>query len=224
MIILFGSDKEIGKEFKTKLELLKIPCFCWPTSDKTTFYELEDWYEDSNYPLIGGVINANEYIPDKNVKDQSSLTELTINNNILFPQILTNWCMLNDIPLGHISNTCIYTGTKDDQSLFTENDDPNFTFKENADLYSSTKALSEKIVLKWNKSYIWRSGVLFDDLTDIKDNLKDKISFSNKHEFVNACIKILNSDKINYGIYNIVNIGNVDNKKILDVGIEMKKL
>jgi len=222
MIILFGSENDLGKEFKTQLELLKIPCFCWPSSSKTTFYNLEDWYEDANYPLIGGVINADEYVPNKNVENKNSINELIINDNILFPQILTNWCMLNDIPLGHVSNTCIYSGRREDGLPFTEEDDPNFTFNQNSDLYSGTKALSEKIVLKWDKSYIWRMGVLFDELTDLEKNSQDDICFSNKKEFVNACITILNNKK-DYGIYNIVNGGNVDNKKLFNIGIEIKK-
>jgi len=164
MIILFGSNGYVGIEFKKQLELLKIPFFAWPNSHKTTFEDLEEWYDSAGYPLIGGVINAAGYTGKPNVDACELDKESTLHGNIIWPQILTDWCMLNDIPLGHISSGCIYTGRRDDGNPFTEEDEPNFTFKQgNCSFYSGTKAIAETIVSKWEKSYIWRLRIPFDE-------------------------------------------------------------
>ena len=136
MIILFGSTGYIGTEFKKQLDLIKKPVFYWPNTSKTTFEDLERWYEDLNYPLIGAAINAAGFTGKPNVDACESLKEETIHGNIVWPQILTDWCMLNDIPLGHVSSGCIYGGKREDGKGFTEEDEPNFCFKYNNSSWS----------------------------------------------------------------------------------------
>mgnify|MGYP003348593912 CR=1 FL=1 len=67
MIILFGSTGYIGSEFKRQLEELKLPFFCWPNTSKTTFADLEKWYDEAGYPMIGYAINAAGYTGKPNV-------------------------------------------------------------------------------------------------------------------------------------------------------------
>ena len=114
MIILFGSSGYIGSEFKRQLEELKLPFFCWSNSSKTTFVDLEKWYDASGYPIIDAVINAAGYTGKPNVDACESNKEDTLHGNVLWPQILTDWCILNDIPLGHVSSGCIYQGRRSD--------------------------------------------------------------------------------------------------------------
>ena len=164
MIILFGSTGYIGSEFKRQLEELKLPFFCWTNSSKTTFADLEKWYDDAGYPFIGTVINAAGYTGKPNVDACEKNKEDTLHGNVLWPQILTNWCTLNDIVLGHVSSGCIYQGRRDDGKPFTEEDAPNFTWeKNNGSFYSGTKAIGEKVVSKWNKSYVWRLRIPFEE-------------------------------------------------------------
>jgi len=149
MILLFGSNGYIGSEFKKQLTNLKLPVFCWQNTHKTTFKDLEDWFLNENRPQIDYVINAAGYTGKPNVDACEKNKEDTVHGNIVWPQVLTNWCELHDIPLGHVSSGCIYEGRRIDGTPFTEQDEPNFSFKyNNSSFYSGTKVIAETIVGK----------------------------------------------------------------------------
>lgn len=226
MIILFGSNGYIGSEFKRQLEESKLSVFCWPNSSKTTFVDLEKWYDSKGYPFVDAVINAAGYTGKPNVDSCELNKEVTLHGNVLWPQILTDWCILNDIPFGHVSSGCIYQGRRDDGKPFTEEDEPNFTWeKNNGSFYSGTKAISEKVVSKWEKSYIWRLRIPFEEndnsrnyiskLLKYEKLLQAENSISNKKEFVNACIQSI-VKKIPYGIYNVTNTGYITTDVIVE--------
>jgi UDP-glucose 4,6-dehydratase len=227
MIILFGATGYIGSEFKRQLELQKIPVFLWPNTHKTTFQDLENWYDEAGYPLIGGVINAAGFTGKPNVDACELNKDATIHGNIIWPQILTDWCMLNDIPLGHVSSGCIYEGRRSDGKPFTEEDAPNFSFAQNnCSFYSGTKAIAENIVSKWDKSYIWRLRIPFEEknnprnylskMLNYKKLLNAENSISNKQEFVSACIETMNK-KVPYGIYNVTNTGFTTTEEVVKI-------
>lgn len=226
MIILFGSTGYIGSEFVKQLAELKLPVFLWPNTRNTTFKDLEKWYDEAGYPLIGAAINAAGYTGKPNV-DACELDKVgTIHGNITWPQILTDWCMLNDIPLGHVSSGCIYEGRRPDGTPFTEEDEPNFSFKyNNSSFYSGTKAIAETIVSKWEKSYIWRLRIPFEEYDNSRNYISKILrynllldaenSVSNKQEFASACIQTL-TKKVPYGIYNVTNGGYITTKGITE--------
>ena len=95
MIILFGSTGYIGSEFKRQLEQKNIEFKCWPNAAKTTFHDLEKWYENAGYPIIDAAINASGYTGKPNVDACETNKDICIHANIIFPQILTDWCVLN---------------------------------------------------------------------------------------------------------------------------------
>ena len=217
MIILFGSTGYIGSEFKRQLEQKQIEFKCWSDTSNTTFYDLEKWYAEAGYPIIDVAINAAGYTGKPNVDACELDKESTIHGNIVWPQILTDWCMLNDIQLGHVSSGCIYSGRRVDGEPFTEEDVPNFSFvQNNCSFYSGTKAIAEKIVSKWNKNYIWRLRIPFEENNNSRNYISkmlkyDKLlqaenSISNKQEFVSACIQTF-TNKVPFGIYNVTNTG-----------------
>lgn len=225
MIILFGSTGYIGSEFKKQLENLKVPFFCWPNSSKTTFNDLEKWYDESGYPLIGAAINAAGYTGKPNVDACEIHKEDTLRGNIVWPQILADWCTLNDIPLGHVSSGCIYQGRRADGKAFTEDDEPNFGFQNNSSFYSGTKLLGEQIVKKWEKHYIWRLRIPFEEFSNDRNYiskllrynklLRAENSISNKQEFVDASIQSILKE-IPYGTYNVTNTGYITTDMIVD--------
>lgn len=226
MIILFGSTGYIGSEFKRQLEQKQIEFKCWNDTANTTFYDLEKWYADAGYPVIDVVINAAGYTGKPNVDACELAKEDTIHGNIVWPQILTDWCMLNDITLGHVSSGCIYSGRRLDGEPFTEEDEPNFSFKQNnCSFYSGTKAIAEKIVSKWNKNYIWRLRIPFEENNNSRNYISkmlryDKLlqaenSISNKQEFVSACIQTF-TNKVPFGIYNVTNTGYITTDSLIE--------
>lgn len=221
IIILFGAKGYIGSEFESQLKKLNIPIFCWSNSKGCTFKDLQKWSEalKFNFPeiKIAAAINAAGYVGKPNVDACEKNKNETLLGNVVWPQILTDWCIANDIPLAHISSGCIYQGHRADGKPFTEEDEPNFSFKDSkCSFYSGTKALAEKIVSKFEKSYILRLRIPFDEnnnernfiskMIRYEEILKSENSISNKHDFVRASISLI-LKKADYGIYNIVNSG-----------------
>jgi UDP-glucose 4,6-dehydratase len=226
MIILFGSNGYIGSEFKKQLTELNLSFYCWENTSNTTIFQLNEWYKKLGYPKVDIAINCAAYIGKPNVEVCEYNKEPTILGNIVWPNIITTWCILNDITLGHISSGCIYSGCRLDGKPFTEEDVPNLTFiQNNCNFYCGTKALSEKIVKQWEKSYIWRIRLPFEENNNPRNYISklinyDKLliannSLSNKKELVAACIKTF-SKKVPYGIYNVVNSGYVNTEKVID--------
>lgn len=230
MIILFGSNGYIGEEFAKQLKHLNKNVYYWPNTRKTTFQDLEKWYELRRYPYIDTVINAAGYTGKPNVDSCEIEKSLTVHGNIVWPQILTDWCILNDIPLGHVSSGCIYTGKKEDDTGFTEEDKPNFSWNQNnCSFYSGTKSIGEDIVSKWEKNYIWRLRIPFENVNNNRNYLSKILNYkkllnaensiSNKQEFVSACIQLILRNSP-FGIYNVTNTGYITTEQIVD---KMKK-
>lgn len=226
MILLFGSSGYIGNEFKKQLAELKLPVFLWPNAHKTTFADLEKWYDEAGYPLVGAVINAAGYTGKPNVDACELNKEATIHGNVVWPQILTDWCELNNIPLAHVSSGCIYEGKRSDGNPFTEEDIPNFSFAQNnCSFYSGTKVIGEQVITKWEKHYIWRLRIPFEEFDNSRNYISKILKYeklldaensvSNKHEFVSACIQTI-TKKVPYGIYNVTNGGYITTKGITD--------
>jgi len=223
MIILFGGNGYIGSEFKRQLDKKQIPFFNWDISRKTTFSQLQTFVK---YNKISHVINAAGYTGKPNVDACELNKQETFHGNVLWPQILVHFCRLNDIVLGHVSSGCIYTGKKPDGSGFSEEDEPNFSFKQNnCSFYSGTKALAETSISSYEKNYIWRLRIPFE----AKDNPRNYISkmlkypkllqaensISNKQEFASACIDCIEKS-VPFGIYNIVNTGSITTDQLVD--------
>lgn len=226
MIILFGATGYIGSEFKKQLAELKLPVFIWPNAKKTTFKDLELWYEEAGYPLIGAVINAAGYTGKPNVDSCEIHKADTIHGNIVWLQILTDWCILNDIPLGHVSSGCIYEGRRSDGKPFTEEDEPNFSFDyNNSSFYSGTKVIAENIVKKHEKHYIWRLRIPFEEYDNSRNYISKILKYeklldaentvSNKQEFVSACIQTIQKE-VPYGTYNVANGGYITTKSVVE--------
>lgn len=225
MILLFGSTGYIGSEFKKQLEYNKILHYCCPSAKHTTYYDLESMYEDMNYPVIEAVINAAGYTGKPNVDACENNKEETLQGNVLWPQILTDFCMLNEIPLLHVSSGCIYEGDNFKKG-FTEKDVPNLRFDlQNCSFYSGTKTMAEDVVCKFKKSWICRLRIPFEEYDNPRNYISKLLSYdtllnvenslSNKHEFVSACINMI-KNKVDYGIYNVTNTGYIETKQVID--------
>jgi len=223
MILLFGSNGYIGNEFKNQLSKRNIAFIAWEGARKTSFDQLQTLLK---FNKINYVINAAGYTGKPNVDACELNKQETFYGNVLWPQMLVHFCQLNDIVLGHVSSGCIYTGKRVDGSGFTEEDEPNFSFKQNnCSFYSGTKALAETSVFSYKKNYIWRLRIPFE----AKDNPRNYISkmlkypkllqaensISNKEEFVNACIECIVKN-VPFGIYNVVNTGAITTGALVD--------
>lgn len=222
MILLFGSRGYIGSEFKKQLSKRKIPFISWQGARKTSFDQLQTLFKLNK---INYVINAAGYTGKPNVDACELNKEETFYGNVLWPQILVHFCQLNDIVLGHVSSGCIYAGKRQDGSGFTEEDEPNFSFKQNnCSFYSGTKALAETSVSSYEKNYIWRLRIPFEKNDNPRNYISKMLkypkllqaenSISNKEEFVSACIECIIKN-VPFGIYNVVNTGSITTEALV---------
>jgi UDP-glucose 4,6-dehydratase len=233
MILLIGSSGYIGKEFVSQL-----------VKNQINFVTLS--YKDCNEnnltsliknKKINYIINSAAFVGKPNIEACESQKDKCISGNILLPILIKNVCEKHNIIYCHISTGCLYNGDSNSEKGFSENDEPNFTFEQNnCGFYTGTKALAEKEIKEYSKSYIWRIRLPFENVNNDRNYISkvinyntliiEKNSLSNKKEFVSACIESIKK-QIPFGIYNITNSGSISAvdvvKKIIDTIIPDKK-
>jgi len=119
--------------------------------------------------------------------------------NAVLPGVIREVCEHLRLPWGHVSSGCIYTGARPDGSGFTEDDAPNFSFRQNnCSFYSGCKALGEEVLAGAEQCFIWRLRIPFDEYDSPRNYISkmmryDRLlsatnSLSQLTEFANASI------------------------------------
>jgi dTDP-4-dehydrorhamnose reductase len=243
MILLLGGNGYIGTEFRKQLDLTSRQYFTAPHSEHT----LEEALESLSYdPNPGFVINCAGYTGKPNVDACETQQDECYKLNVDYPKRLRMLCEGYGFPWLHVSSGCIYKGAKlsgqvvddirpyyedavDCQGMiegFTEEDEPNFSFKHPpCSFYSGTKALGE-IELKDRNGYVCRLRIPFDTENNPRNYLTkllkypkyyDNInSLSQRGEFVSACLSLIDQ-KAPYGIYNVTNPGYVSTETVVSM-------
>lgn len=176
------------------------------------------------------LINAAGYTGKPNV-DACELDKTNcLFGNAILPGRIAEACAAANIPWGHVSSGCIFTGKNADGTGFTETDAPNFTFRQNnCSFYSGTKALGEEILAGAPSVYIWRLRIPFDHresprnyltkLMRYQRLLEAENSISQLQEFVAATFACWEKH-IPYGTYNVTNPGHVTTREVVDLILE----
>ena len=242
MVLLLGATSYIGQAFARALRRRKdafIP-LSRSTFDYSRFEFLFDYVRKINPNLL---INSddNDETPGQELAETERMEMLQANT--VLPQTIARVCGATNTPWGHISSGSIYCGAKigqngqfsveEDLSLdsvrrlfaahperfrgFSEQDEPNFSFKSVCTFYSGTKALAEES-LHSSRNYIWRLRLPFNETNDranflsqLQNNshLHDSInSLSQLDECVSACLDLWDR-RAPFGTYNVVNPGAV---------------
>ena len=251
MIILLGSTGYIGQAFAREIQRRGYPCklLSRESLDYTRFDILFHYVRQIKPELL---INAAGFTGRPNVDACENARAETLQGNLVLPQTLSRVCVMTNTPWGHISSGCIYSGAKvalngriyvkknlnkpslrklyeehpDRFQGFTENDEPNFTFRNPpCSFYSGSKALAEESLRGAAQNYIWRLRIPFDEfdhprnfLTKINSypRIYDAInSLSHRGDFVNACLDLWER-RGPYGIYNVTNPGSVGSREVVD--------
>jgi dTDP-4-dehydrorhamnose reductase len=157
--------------------------------------------------------------------------------NAVLPGIVAEACGQLNLPWGHLSSGCIYTGCRDDGRGFREQDTPNFTFRQNnCSFYSGTKALGEEVLSDAANCYIWRLRIPFSNRDSARNYLSKLMryerlldadnSLSELTECVAACLDCFEK-KVPFGIYNLTNPGHIRASEVVKMiqaaGITDKK-
>jgi dTDP-4-dehydrorhamnose reductase len=176
------------------------------------------------------LINAAGYTGKPNVDACETDKANCLFGNAILPARIAEACEATNTPWGHVSSGCIYTGARADGSEFTEEDAPNFTFRQNnCSFYSGTKALGEEILANAENTYIWRLRIPFDHnesprnyltkLMRYQRLLEAENSISQLHEFVASTFACWEKH-IPYGTYNVTNPGYVSTSQVVDLILE----
>jgi len=173
------------------------------------------------------LINCAGYTGKPNVDACESDKANCLFGNAVLPARIAVACQRANIPWGHVSSGCIYTGSCADGSGFTEEHSPNFTFRQNnSSFYSGTKALGEEILEPYDQLYIWRLRIPFNrvdgprnyisKLLRYENLLEATNSISHLDEFVAATFACWEK-QVPFGTYNVTNPGQVTTREVVDL-------
>jgi dTDP-4-dehydrorhamnose reductase len=173
------------------------------------------------------LINAAGYTGKPNVDACELHKSECLFGNAVLPGIVAQACAEAEVPWGHVSSGCIYSGSRPDGSGFTEEDPPNFTFRQNhCSFYSGTKALGEEVLATYSNVYLWRLRIPFDHLDNERNYLSKLMryqrllqatnSISHLGEFVAATFACW-KNHVPFGTYNVTNPGQVTTSEVVEL-------
>lgn len=173
------------------------------------------------------LINAAGYTGKPNVDACEADKANCLFGNAVVPARIAEACTDAGVPWGHVSSGCIYTGVKLDGSGFKEEDEPNFSFRQdNCSFYSGTKALGEEILKNYDNVYLWRLRIPFNHEDNPRNYLTkllryDKLldaanSISHLGEFVASTYACWEKEAP-FGTYNITNPGQITTRRIVEL-------
>jgi dTDP-4-dehydrorhamnose reductase len=212
MILLLGASGYIGEAFARELQRRKLPFtpLARKQVDYTRFGVLSEFLKKNKPEFL---INAAGYAGKPNVDACEIAKADTLVGNTLLPQTIAHACAAAQIPWGHVSSGCIFTGAKvtvngqtraekdlmrpDLRELvdktspaihgFTETDAPNFSFRDPpCSFYSGTKALAEETIAGVGRSYIWRLRIPFDEFDGARNYLSKVQRYPKVYDNVNS--------------------------------------
>ena len=221
MILLIGSTGYIGTEFKKQFEENSIPYITLQhqEANKKNIIEI---HRAHNFQYI---INCAAFVGKPNIEACENQKDETISGNIVLPILLKEISQELEIAYCHISTGCLYNGEAPNANGWEETDEPNFSFEfNNCSFYTGTKIIAEKYISSYEKSYIWRIRLPFENKHNNRNYISKIINYdtlvsennspSNKVEFVKACIDSIKLE-IPFGTYNITNSGHISSIELV---------
>lgn len=171
------------------------------------------------------LINAAGYTGKPNVDACEIHRTECLDGNAVLPGVIREACEQTQTPWGHVSSGCIFTGAKPDGSGFTENDAPNFSFRQNnCSFYSGCKALGEEVLEGAENCFIWRLRIPFNNINSERNYISkmmryDRLlmatnSLSQLDEFADACVASW-IQRVPFGTYNLTNPGSVTTRDVV---------
>ena len=147
--------------------------------------------------------------------------------NAVVPGIIAQACEDANVPWGHVSSGCIYTGSgRTAQGL------PKRTLRISPSARTTVlstagrKALGEEVLAGYSNVYIWRVRIPFDQFENPRNYLTKLMrysrlldatnSISELQEFVEASL-LCWERRVPFGIYNMTNPGSVTTREVVDL-------
>lgn len=191
--------------------------------DYTNLDELRSLLNDVKPRFL---INAAGYTGKPNVDACESDKAECLFGNAVLPGRIRIACEEANIPWGHVSSGCIYSGRNKDGTGWGENEEPNFSFRQGpCSFYSGTKALGEEILKDAENCYIWRLRIPFNEDRNPRNYLQKLLNYSilleaensisHLDEYVKSCLDsvVKNCEP---GIYNLTNVGSITTRQVVE--------
>src|ERR1700722_14080672 len=212
MILLLGATGYIGQAFASELRQRQQPftALSRGQTDYTRFEVLLNYLRTAKPEFV---VSAAGYTGKPNVDACEVARADTLQGNTLLAQTIAQACAAAEVPWGHVSSGCIYSGAKissggkvrtekdmnrpelkalvekEREAIhgFTETDAPNFTFRDPpCSFYSGTKALGAEAILGVGRSYIWPLRIPFDEYDRNRNYLSKVQRYSKVYDNVNS--------------------------------------
>jgi dTDP-4-dehydrorhamnose reductase len=225
MITLLGANGYVGQTMTITLEHNQVS-FTSLSRVGLDYYNAERLrrYLESNQSKF--LINCAGFTGKPNV-DACELTKYEcLQGNAVLPGIIREVCEDLKIPWGHISSGCIYSGRRPDGGGWTEEDEPNFSFRSPpCSFYSGTKALGEEVLEGAENCFVWRLRIPFNHKANPRNYLQKILSYENLFEaensvshldeFCQKCVECFTKD-IEPGVYNMTNPGSITTSQVTE--------
>ncbi len=225
MIIVLGSSGYIGSKFINFFQSLGQEAIGLIRSeiDYTNVLTLRSWLKSKNPRFV---LNSAGYTGKPNVDACELAKAECLSGNAVLPGIVREVCEDLKITWGHISSGCIYSGRRADGNGWTEEDEPNFSFRSPpCSFYSGTKALGEEVLEGAENCFVWRLRIPFNHepsprnylqkLLNYENLLEAENSVSHLEEFCQKCIECFTKD-VEPGVYNMTNPGSVTTRQVTE--------
>ena len=243
MIILLGSTGYVGQLFGKHLDSKGV---AWQSISGRSF---DLGSKDAVLQMLRdvkatAVVNCAGYTGKPNVDACELDKGNCLDGNSVLPAAIREICSDFDIPWGHVSSGCIFSGERPGGGGWREGDAPNFSFrKPPCSFYSGSKALGEETLgwleadevgadwTKWEhesepQGYVWRLRIPFDEY-DSPRNYLSKVqryenllqarnSLSQLADFIAACWACFEK-QVPRGIYNVTNPGSVTTSDVVEL-------
>ena len=179
---------------------------------------------------ISLLINAAGFTGKPNVDACESSKYECLQGNAVLPGIIREVCEDLKIPWGHVSSGCIYSSRRPDGKGWSEEDEPNFSFRRPpCSFYSGTKSLGEEVLEGAENCFVWRLRIPFNHESSPRNYLQKLLNYDNLleaensvshlEEFCQKCIECFTND-IEPGIYNMTNPGSITTSQVTEWMIE----
>lgn len=222
--VLIGASGYVGTEFSQQISSRGHRLTAIGRRD-CDLYSVDALVSQLRSAAPDAVINCAGYTGKPNVDACESDKANCLAGNGVLPGMIAAACRQLELPWGHVSSGCIFTGRREDGGGFTELDPPNFSFRQNnCSFYSGTKALGEEVLADEDRCYIWRLRIPFSNIDSPRNYLTKLIrydtlleaenSLSNLPEFCTAALDCFASN-VPFGIYNLTNPGSVMTSEVV---------
>ena len=225
-ILLLGASGYIGGTFKAAMEKRNFQTLAPSRAqiNYCNFKVLRQYIRE-----LGGIaflINAAGFTGKPNVEQCEVRREETLQGNLLLPQMLSHLASVENFRWLQIGTGCIYNGANGGNG-FSEDDEPNFSFKyNNCSFYSGVKAMAEAYLKEDSRCYVARLRIPFDENDGPRNYITKLLTYPKTYDninsithigdFVKTCLDLYERD-CPTGIYNITNEGGISTREVVQM-------